>query len=170
MQVARALDHAHRQGVIHRDIKPGNLLWSPETGQVKVSDFGIARLADQSRTRTGTLLGTPGYMAPEQIAGQAVDGRSDLYALGATLFQLLTGALPFQAESLTELLYKITHQPAPDLRSLRPDLPAALAEVIAKLLRKPADERPTDGAAVAAALEACLATWTEPDLADIPAA
>lgn len=170
VQVAHALDHAHRQGVIHRDIKPGNLLWSPESGQVKVTDFGIARLADQSRTRTGTLLGTPGYMAPEQIAGQAVDGRSDLYALGATLFQLLTGALPFQAESLTELLYKITHQQAPDLRSLRPELPAALAEVIAQLLRKSADERPADGATLAAALEACVATWTEAERGDVPAA
>ncbi len=152
-QVASALDYAHRLGVVHRDIKPGNLLWLPQTGQVKVSDFGIALLMDRKRTRTGTLLGTPGYMAPEQIAGQLVDGRSDLYALGATLYQLLTGSLPFEGESIAQLMYRITHMTAPDIRSLRPDLPAALAEVIARCLRKVPAERPTDGAQLAADLQ-----------------
>lgn len=160
-RIARALDHAHRLQVIHRDIKPGNLLWVPAQDLLKVTDFGIARLADQSRTRTGTLLGTPGYMAPEQLAGQPIDGRADLYALGATLFQLLTGRLPFEADSLAGLMYQITQQEAPGLRSLRPELPQDLAEVLARLLRKSPDQRYPDGAALADALGDCLARWPE---------
>ena len=159
LQVAQALDHAHRQQVVHRDIKPANLLWVPGTDTLKVTDFGIARLADSSRTRTGTLLGTPGFMAPEQIAGQPVDGRCDLYALGVTLFQLLTGTLPFEADSLTELMFKITQHDAPDLRSLRPDLPEALARILARALRKSPDDRYPDGGQMAADLQACLAAW-----------
>lgn len=157
--VAQALDHAHRLQVVHRDIKPANLLWVPEQNLLKVTDFGIARLADQARTRTGTLLGTPGYMAPEQLAGQRVDGRSDLYALGATLFQLLTGRLPFESDSLAELMYRITQQGAPDLRSLRPDLPQDLADILARLLRKAPEARHPDGASLAAELQACLDRW-----------
>ncbi len=170
LQVAQALDHAHRLQVIHRDIKPGNLLWVPGQDLLKVTDFGIARLADQSRTRTGTLLGTPGYMAPEQLAGQPIDGRADLYALGATLFQLLTGRLPFEADSLAGLMYQITQQEAPDLRSLRPDLPADLGAILARLLRKSPDERHPDGATLAADLRACLGRWQEAAAVPDPAA
>lgn len=162
IQVAQALDHAHRLQVIHRDIKPANLLWVPEKKLLKVTDFGIARLADQVRTRTGTLLGTPGYMAPEQLAGQPVDGRADLYALGATLFQLLTGTLPFDADSLTELMYQITQKTAPDLRSLRPELPQALADALARALAKSPEARHPDGAAFAAHLQEALAAMAAP--------
>jgi len=168
LRVAQALAHAHRLGVVHRDIKPANLLWVPGEDLLKVADFGIARLADQSRTRTGTLLGTPGYMAPEQLAGQPADGRSDLYALGATLFQLLTGRLPFEAESLPELMYQITHQEAPDLRLLRPDLPPALAATLARLLRKSPAERYPDGTTLADAFAACLDHWPVPADASAP--
>lgn len=168
LRVAQALAHAHRLGVVHRDIKPANLLWVPAEDLLKVADFGIARLADQSQTRTGTLLGTPGYMAPEQLSGQTADGRSDLYALGATLFQLLAGRLPFEAESLPELMYQITHQEAPDLRHLRPDLPPALAKTLARLLRKSPAERYPDGTALADALQACLDHWPLPTDASAP--
>ncbi len=168
LRVAQALAHAHRLGVVHRDIKPANLLWVPAEDLLKVADFGIARLTDQSRTRTGTLLGTPGYMAPEQLAGQPADGRSDLYALGATLFQLLTGRLPFEAESLPELMFQITNQEAPDLRQLRPDLPPALAETLARLLRKSPAERYPDGTALAEAFASCLDHWPLPGDASAP--
>ncbi len=102
-------------------------------------------------------------MAPEQIAGQPVDGRSDLYALGVTLFQLLTGTLPFEADSLTELMFKITQQDAPDLRSRRPELPDSLARIVARALRKSPDDRYPDGARMAADLQACLAGWPQPE-------
>lgn len=155
-RVAQALAYAHRQQVVHRDIKPANIMWQPEGDVVKVTDFGIARITDATRTRTGMVLGTPSFMAPEQIAGRHVDGRSDLYALGVTLFQLLTGQLPFQGESLAELMYKVTNETAPDLRSLRPDLPEALARAVARALAKSPQDRYQDGDALAADLMACV--------------
>jgi eukaryotic-like serine/threonine-protein kinase len=135
-RVADALAHAHRQGVIHRDIKPANVMIDPTSNQVKVTDFGVARLLDGSRTRTGLVLGSPAYMAPEQLVGRAVDGRSDLYALGVLLYQLLTGELPMGGASIGELMQAVAHQPAPDLRQKRPDLPESLANVLAILLEK----------------------------------
>jgi eukaryotic-like serine/threonine-protein kinase len=151
-QVALALDHAHRQNVVHRDIKPANVMLDPASGQVKVTDFGIARITDSSRTKTGVVLGTPSFMAPEQLAGQRVDGRADLYALGAMLFQLLTGELPLKGDSLSALMYQIANTVPPDLRTLRPDLPAELATLLQVLLAKRAEDRPASGADVAAAL------------------
>ena len=126
-RVADALDYAHQQNVVHRDIKPANIMYDPRADAVKVSDFGIARITDSSKTRTGLVLGTPSFMAPEQLAGQRVDGRCDLYALGVTLFQLLSGQLPLRGNSMSELMHHIAHTPAPDLRTLRPELPADLA-------------------------------------------
>ena len=107
---ADALDYAHSQHVIHRDIKPANLMWLPDEKQVKVTDFGIARLTDSSKTKTGMVLGTPSYMSPEQLAGTKVDGRSDLFSLGVTLYQLLSGELPFQGDSMATLMFKISNQ------------------------------------------------------------
>ncbi|MBD3618773.1 MAG: protein kinase [Chromatiales bacterium] len=152
IQVAEALDYAHKQQVIHRDIKPANMLYEPDERMVKLTDFGIARLIDNSKTRTGTLLGTPAYMAPEQITSQDVDGRADLYSLGVTLFQLLTGQLPFTSDSMANLVFKITSEKAPDLRSIRPELGADLARVVAKALHKEPDKRYQSGANMAAAL------------------
>ena len=117
-RLARALAHAHAQGVVHRDIKPGNVMLDLPTGQLKLTDFGVAGLADMSRTRTGIVLGTPFYMAPEQLAGAGADARSDLYALGVLLFQLLTGRLPHEQSSLGELLRAVASEPAPDVRTL----------------------------------------------------
>ena len=154
--VARSLAHAHRQGVVHRDIKPANVIYDAASGSTKVADFGVAHLADATRTRTGLVLGTPSYMPPEQIAGRKVDGRADLYALGVTLFQLLTGRLPFAQASMAALLAAIAQQPPPDIRSLRPELPEALAQVIALALQKRPELRYADGDQMATDLEAGL--------------
>ncbi len=151
-RVAEALAHAHRQGVIHRDIKPANVMIDPDTGAVKVTDFGIARVADACRTRTGLVLGTPSFMSPEQMAGRRVDGRTDLYSLGVMLFQLLTGALPHRSASMAELMKQIVNDSAPDVRSLRPELPEALANVVALALEKRVEVRYTDGDQMAADL------------------
>lgn len=156
IQVAQALDYAHRLHVVHRDIKPANIMFEAGTGQVKVTDFGIARITDVSRTRTGMVLGTPSFMSPEQIAGQKVDGRSDLYSLGVTAYQLLTGTLPHSAASIAELMYKITHDPAPDVRTVQPTLPAELARVVARAMCKDSAQRYQTGNDLAADLAQCL--------------
>ena len=156
-RLARALAHAHAQGVVHRDIKPGNVMLDLPTGQLKLTDFGVAGLADMSRTRTGIVLGTPFYMAPEQLAGAGADPRSDLYALGVLLFQLLTGRLPHEQASLGELLRAVASEPAPDVRTLRPALSPALAELVARMLHKQPAGRPADALALAQALSALQA-------------
>ena len=144
-RVAEALAYAHSQGVVHRDIKPANVMVDPGDESVKVTDFGIARITDSSRTRTGMVLGTPSFMSPEQMAGRRVDGRSDLYSLGVMLFQLLTGRLPHQTDSMAKLMYQIANDPAPDVRSLRPELPEALANAVALALEKRPEVRYADG-------------------------
>ena len=160
-RVAQALAHAHTQGVVHRDVKPANVMIDPASGAVKVTDFGIASVTDACRTRTGLVLGTPSFMSPEQLTGRRVDGRSDLYSLGVMLFQLLTGALPHRSDSMAQLLYLIANETAPDVRTLRPELPEALANVVALALEKRPEVRYADGhqmaddlLAVAQALEA----------------
>ena len=158
-RVAQALAYAHRQGVVHRDIKPANVMIGADT--VKITDFGIARINDAARTRTGLVLGTPSFMSPEQMAGARLDGRADLYSLGVMLFQLLTGALPHTAESMGRLMHQIANEPAPDVRTLRPDLPEALARVVARALEKPVERRYPDGAQLAAELLA-VAELMEP--------
>ncbi|MBL8303913.1 MAG: protein kinase [Ideonella sp.] len=161
-RVADALAYAHSQGVIHRDVKPANVMLHLPTGAVKVSDFGIARITDASRTRTGMVLGTPSFMSPEHLAGQRVDGRTDLYSLGVMLFQLLTGQLPFQADSMAKLMYRIANDEAPDVRTLRPELPPALAGVLAQALAKQPAARHADGARMAAELRAIDAAGRGP--------
>ncbi|HTH11590.1 MAG TPA: serine/threonine-protein kinase, partial [Acidovorax sp.] len=140
-RVAEALDYAHAHNVVHRDIKPANIMYDSATDAVKVTDFGIARITDSSKTRTGLVLGTPSFMSPEQLAGKKVDGRADLYALGVTLFQLLTGSLPLRGESMTELMHKIANVQAPDIRELRPDLTPALAVIVTRALQKRPEAR-----------------------------
>jgi serine/threonine-protein kinase len=148
-RVARALAYAHTQGVVHRDIKPANVMIDPATDTLKVTDFGIARITDACRTRTGLVLGTPSFMSPEQMAGRRVDGRTDLYSLGVMLYQLLTGALPHPSESMSQLMYQIANEPAPDIRLLRPELSEALANVVALALEKRPEMRYGDGAELA---------------------
>jgi len=153
-RLARALAHAHALGVVHRDIKPGNVMLDLPAGRVKLTDFGIAGLGDLSRTRTGVVLGTPFYMAPEQLAGAPADARSDLYSLGVLLYQLLTGRLPHEHASLGELLRAVAREPAPDLRSLRPDLSPQLAAVVAQALHKQPGQRQADADCLANELSA----------------
>ncbi len=145
IRVAQALAYAHQKKVIHRDIKPANVMYDLVTDSVKVTDFGIARITDGNKTKTGVVLGTPNYMSPEQLIGRAVDGRSDLYALGTMLFQLLTGALPFKASTLAQLMSKIATELAPDVRQIRPEIPEDLARIVARLLEKSVEKRYQDG-------------------------
>ena len=153
-RVAQALAYAHKQNVVHRDIKPANIMYELESDTVKVTDFGIARITDSSKTKTGLVLGTPSFMSPEQIAGKKVDGRSDLYSLGVMLYQMLTGVLPFRGDSMAELMYKIANEEAPDIRIVRKDIPDALADVVALALSKRSETRYQDGDALAADLNA----------------
>ena len=158
IRLARALDYAHRKGVVHRDIKPANVMFDPANNALKVMDFGIARIADGSRTRTGLVLGTPSFMSPEQLAGLKVDGRSDLYSLGVMLYQLLTGQLPHQSNSMAKLMYSIANQEPPDVRHYRPELPETLALVLALSLEKRPELRYASGEQMAVDLEAVLNT------------
>jgi serine/threonine-protein kinase len=151
-RVARALAGAHRQGIVHRDLKPGNVRVHLADRRVKLADFGLARMPDAAQTATGVVLGSPGYMAPEQLAGAPASPRADLYALGVVLFELLTARRPHESTSLGDLLRQVASQPAPDLRTLRPDLPPALGAEVARLLAKDPEGRHPDGDAVGDAL------------------
>jgi serine/threonine-protein kinase len=154
-RTAEALGFAHKQQVVHRDIKPANLMYDSSTDILKITDFGIARLSDAGSTRTGIVLGTPSFMSPEQLEGRTVTGHSDLFSLGVSLFQLLTGQLPFTADTMTGLMQQIAEAPHPPLRAFRPDLPACVESVIDRALAKNPDERYDSGAHMAAALEDC---------------
>jgi len=154
-QVADALDYAHAEGIVHRDIKPANIMHMPDSDTVKITDFGIARIVDDSTTKTGTALGTPCYMSPEQISGKKVDGRSDFFSLGVTLYELITGELPFQGDSLPALVFQITNKRQRPITQLRKKLPACVKTLIDKLLQKDPKDRYMDGAALRAAIERC---------------
>ncbi len=157
-RVAEALGYAHLQNVVHRDIKPANIMYEPESDTPKVTDFGIARVTDSSKTKTGMVLGTPSYMSPEQLAGKKVEGRSDLFSLGVMLYQMLSGSLPFQGESMAQLMFKIANEPHLDIRKLKPDLPACVAAITNKALAKDPDQRYQNGEQMAKAIRLCLGT------------
>jgi eukaryotic-like serine/threonine-protein kinase len=157
-RVAEALGYAHQQNVVHRDIKPANIMYEPESDTPKVTDFGIARVTDSSKTKTGMVLGTPSYMSPEQLAGKKVEGRSDLFSLGVTLYQMLSGKLPFQGDSMAQLMFKIANEPHADIRTLNPALPACVAAVTNKALAKDPDQRYQSGEQMAKAIRLCLGT------------
>ncbi len=159
IRLARALEHAHQHGVVHRDLKPANVLvhWPNDT--VKLADFGLARDLASEHSRTGVLLGSPAYMAPELLAGAVPAGSSDLYALGVLLFELLAGRRPHDSDSMGTLLRQIATVDAPDLREWCPALPAALALQVRRLLARPAAERPRSAEQVAQALQQVDAAW-----------
>jgi serine/threonine-protein kinase len=152
LQVADGLEYAHEQGVVHRDIKTANLFLTKDK-IVTIMDFGLAKMTEEVRKGSTIIGGTPFYMAPEQAAGQPVDHRSDLYALGVTLFELVTGKVPFEEG---DVAYHHRHTPAPDPRSLAKGIPDALAELILDLLAKEPDDRPASAAEVKQRLEAIV--------------
>ena len=160
-QLAQALAYAHREGVVHRDVKPANVMFDAATQRVKLTDFGLARGVDAQATRSGVLLGSPAYMAPELLAGARADARSDLYALGVLLFELLTGRLPFEGVSMGALLRAMATQAPQSVQALRPDLPAAqgaaLDAVLAPVQARDPAERLADGDAWARALRLATA-------------
>jgi serine/threonine-protein kinase len=160
-RVADALSYAHTQNVVHRDIKPANVMYEPESDTVKVTDFGIARITDSSKTKTGMVLGTPSYMSPEQLSGTKIDGRSDLFSLGVSLYQMATGKLPFVGDSMAQLMYKIANEQQEDVRALNPALPAGLSDIVNKSLAKSIDERYQTGAEMAADLRACMGSKSQ---------
>jgi len=155
IRIAEALDYAHEHKVIHRDIKPSNIIYQKESNKIHLTDFGIARMQDAHLTQTGQVVGTPSYMSPEQITGKRVDRRSDLFSLGVTMYQLFTEQLPFQADTLATLLYKITMEAPIPFDSMRPDLPPLLNNIINKLLKKDAVDRYESAEALAKDLEDC---------------
>jgi eukaryotic-like serine/threonine-protein kinase len=170
-EILDALDHAHSQGVVHRDMKPANLIVL-ESGRIKIADFGIARVEASELTQTGTVMGTPSYMSPEQFMGHPVDGRSDLFSCGVILYQLLTGEKPFTGESTTTVMYKVLREDPVPPSQLNLSLAPALDAVVKKALAKNPAERFQSGREFAQALKAAVdspAVLSLPDVVVAPA-
>ena len=156
---ADALDYAHVNAVVHRDIKPANLMFDPEAGQIKITDFGIARVNNSSRTKTGMVVGTPSYMSPEQVTGKRVDGRSDIFSLGVVLYQMLTGELPFQSDNAANIMYQIATEPHPDILQTRPGIKRSapwVSIVLKRALEKDPEKRYQRAGLMAADIKAVL--------------
>jgi eukaryotic-like serine/threonine-protein kinase len=160
-QIARGLSFAHEHGIVHRDVKPQNVLLD-ESGSAKVTDFGIARSLDpgDGLTQTGTVLGTSDYVAPEQVSGRRVDARSDQYSLGALLYELLTGEVPYSADNFMAVAMRHLRDPVPSVRKRRPDVPERVDEIVAKSMAKRPEDRFPSMEVMMAALEAALAEET----------
>lgn len=154
-RAAEALHYAHSQNVVHRDVKPANILYHRGSDALKLTDFGIARLTDANRTRTGIILGTPSYMSPEQLTASKVTGQSDLYSLGVTMYHLLTGSPPFQADSIPKLMQKIATEKHRPVRDFRDDVPPCVDAILDRAMAKAPEDRYPDGRSMAMALRAC---------------
>ncbi|MCA2000483.1 MAG: serine/threonine protein kinase [Chloroflexi bacterium] len=158
-RIAEALDAAHARGIVHRDVKPSNFLFD-SAGEIFLSDFGIAKSRAVKDDEGMWLIGTPAYMSPEQVLGNAVDGRADVYALGVVLFRLLTGRLPFSADSVTALINAHIEAPIPDIRSVKDKLPAVWQEVVTKAMAKdPAERYATAGEFAREVAEVVSGKW-----------
>jgi eukaryotic-like serine/threonine-protein kinase len=155
-RAAEGLDYAHSQNVVHRDIKPANIMYDEASDALKITDFGIARITDSSKTKTGMVLGTPSYMSPEQLAGKKVSGQSDLFSLGVMLFQMVTGELPFKGESMATLMYKIANEPHPAPESINTSLPRCITVIINRAMEKDTEKRYQRGAEMADDIAKCL--------------
>jgi len=136
LQMAEALAFAHEHGVVHRDIKPANVVVTGRRGRIKLTDFGIAHLLNSNQTQTGQMLGSPRYMSPEQAMGREVDGRSDIFSLGAVLYEMLTGRYAFDGDSLPTIVYRVVNEMPPTAMPMRGTLPPALIELLARMLHK----------------------------------
>ncbi len=170
--IAEALEYAHDVGIVHRDIKPANLMRVAEN-KAKIMDFGLARAAEAQITQDGALIGTPSYMSPEQIRGETLDGRSDLFSLGAVLYELLTGEKPFAGDSVSSIIYRIVNEPPRDLDAHADRVPASLRRFLERALAKsPGDRFPQGGAFAAALRQAHAGVETSPvdPLAELDAA
>ena len=164
-QIAEGLAYAHQRGVVHRDVKPANIMVVPN-GPAKITDFGIARRRSSSDlTQTGMLLGSPKYMSPEQVIGKRADHRSDIFSLGVIVYEMLCGAAPFNGENVTALMYQTVNFVPPSPSSLNDAVPELLDYIVAKMLAKPLEERYQDAQEVARDLREC-----EKQLAVAPAA
>ncbi len=164
-QMLAGLDAAHRLGMVHRDIKPGNILIDRQRQRVQLADFGLVKsLQGSGMTASGVIVGTADYMAPEQGRGAAVDARADLYAVGVVLYQMLSGRLPFKADTVTAMIFQHVYETPPPLHEVATDIPEALAAIIAKLLSKPPDARYPDVGALHADLRAFRAGETLPSV------
>ncbi|MBW2005277.1 MAG: CHASE2 domain-containing protein [Deltaproteobacteria bacterium] len=141
IQVADALDYAHNNNIVHRDIKPANIMLLNDTGNIKVTDFGIARITSSSKTKTGVVLGTPSYMSPEQVSGKKIDGRSDIFSLGVVLFEMLTGQKPFISDDITSLMFQIAKEKHTSARKFNPKIPLIIEKIIDKALIKDVKKR-----------------------------
>ena len=169
LQLARGLEAAHAQGLVHRDIKPANILLEHGIDRVLLTDFGLARAADDaSLTRTGVIAGTPQFMSPEQARGEAVDARSDLFSLGSVLYTLGTGRPPFRAETSYGILRRITDDEPRPIREINPEIPAWLATLIGRLHRKDVSDRLSSAAELADLIELCLAHLQQPSAVELP--
>ncbi|MBE9564769.1 MAG: CHASE2 domain-containing protein [Proteobacteria bacterium] len=153
---ADGIDYASKNNVVHRDIKPANIMWDPETDECKITDFGIARITDSSKTKTGMVLGTPSYMSPEQLAGQKVTGQSDIFSLGVMLYQMVTGKLPFTGDSMASLMYKIANEDHPSPESINPDLPRCVTVIINRSMQKDVEKRYQRGKEMVDDINKCL--------------
>jgi serine/threonine-protein kinase len=168
IQACRGLDYAHRNGVVHRDVKPGNLLVS-DNEVVKLADFGIARAADQSSiTQVGSVLGTAAYLSPEQARGDEAGPRADLYSLGVVTYQLIAGRLPYEASSLSELALKQQRESPIPLNELNPEVPAALAQAVAIALSIDQRDRPADAALLAESISDGARGISPPGAGNLP--
>jgi len=156
-RAADALGYAHEQNIVHRDVKPGNIMYDASSNMVKVTDFGISRLATLSATRGGVVLGSPLYMSPEQVMGKQINGLSDLFSLGITFYQLASGRLPFEGDSEFDVMYRVAKEPHADILSFKPDLPACVCAVINRALEKAPEDRFHSGSEMAEAIRQCAA-------------